>query len=297
MTETTEGAIGSKQESGGLGLAMAVLGALIEDQSCRDESGISLAGALMVIDSDILGGGETRATTAGLLRYLKTCGLGEPVKMKLRGQGVLGYTRASLFEALEALRDRQATWQATPEYWLLGELVEFAGPHAEAVEQGEFCDHLKALAKERVPAQVKNFVGTNIRAWRATTLLERYIAVVSAQRGTDEHLAGSVRGHIFDAYRVSDAREAMERGTPLPVVVKTRAGGQEQPAPRRTTVVFDERTQEALDRTIELTGDRQTDVINKAIRVYSELREVSAGTGGVYCRQHSEAELERVRFL
>lgn len=66
---------------------------------------------------------------------------------------------------------------------------------------------------------------------------------------------------------------------------------------RRTTVNLTAAATGALDEAVSLTGDSQTDIINRALQVYTYMERVTRAGGAVYVREVEGSELERVRFL
>ena len=65
----------------------------------------------------------------------------------------------------------------------------------------------------------------------------------------------------------------------------------------RVTVNLTARSSRALSRTVELTGERKTDAINRALQLYELLEEVIEAGGSVYLRENEQAELERLRLF
>jgi hypothetical protein len=79
----------------------------------------------------------------------------------------------------------------------------------------------------------------------------------------------------------------------------TRAGGAGGSGLERVTVNLTTRSVEALESLVHLTGDTKTDVINKALQVYSYLQNLMNTGGALYVREGEGegAELERLRFF
>lgn len=62
----------------------------------------------------------------------------------------------------------------------------------------------------------------------------------------------------------------------------------------RLTVNLTDRASASLARAADLTGDTQTDVVNRALSVYVRLEEIRAAGGAVYVRQGLDETFEQL---
>ncbi|MGW1449636.1 hypothetical protein ACWCO3_15300 [Micromonospora sp. NPDC002411] len=65
----------------------------------------------------------------------------------------------------------------------------------------------------------------------------------------------------------------------------------------RVTVNLTPRSYSALERASELTGDNRTDTINRALLVYSLIKELSDQGGGSLTILNNDGEKERIHIL
>jgi hypothetical protein len=63
---------------------------------------------------------------------------------------------------------------------------------------------------------------------------------------------------------------------------------------RKITVNLTPRACAALDQAVKLTGDNQTDTLNRAIQVYAYIMNITQNDGDVYVRDAGHDELERL---
>lgn len=75
------------------------------------------------------------------------------------------------------------------------------------------------------------------------------------------------------------------------------AGGGGGSTLERVTVNLSPRSVRAMEQLVASTGDTKTDVINKALQVYSFIQEVMDEGGRLYTREAGSDELERLRFM
>jgi hypothetical protein len=66
---------------------------------------------------------------------------------------------------------------------------------------------------------------------------------------------------------------------------------------RRITVNLTPRACAALDQAVKLTGDSQTDTLNRAIQVYVYIMNVTQNGGDVYVRDKGQDELDRLLLV
>lgn len=65
----------------------------------------------------------------------------------------------------------------------------------------------------------------------------------------------------------------------------------------KVTVNLSQKTYEALERAASITGDTKTDVINKAVQLYSEVREAQNNGGGVWLQASEGTDPVKVRLF
>jgi hypothetical protein len=65
----------------------------------------------------------------------------------------------------------------------------------------------------------------------------------------------------------------------------------------RVTVNLTSRSTEALEGAVAITGDSQTDTINRALQVYAYLERILKDGGAVYTRDAPDQELVSLRFF
>ena len=65
----------------------------------------------------------------------------------------------------------------------------------------------------------------------------------------------------------------------------------------RVTVNLTARSTQALDELVELTGDTQTDTINRALQIYAHLERTARNGGSLYVRETTSSELVKLQFL
>ncbi|MER7370049.1 hypothetical protein [Nonomuraea wenchangensis] len=65
----------------------------------------------------------------------------------------------------------------------------------------------------------------------------------------------------------------------------------------RVTVNLNERSSRALDEVVALRGDTKTDIINRALQMYSLIEGILHSGGKIYVQEAGQTELERVRFF
>jgi hypothetical protein len=65
----------------------------------------------------------------------------------------------------------------------------------------------------------------------------------------------------------------------------------------RVTVNLSGRSVAALDALVQLTGDTKTDSINKALQVYSYVRQLMHDGGRLYARETPQGEAERLHIF
>ena len=66
---------------------------------------------------------------------------------------------------------------------------------------------------------------------------------------------------------------------------------------RRITVNLTPRSCAALDQAAKLTGDSQTDTLNRAVQVYAYVMNVTQNGGDLYVRDQGHDELERLLLV
>jgi hypothetical protein len=66
---------------------------------------------------------------------------------------------------------------------------------------------------------------------------------------------------------------------------------------RRITVNLTPRACAALDQAAKLTGDSQTDTLNRAIQIYAYVMNVTQNGGDLYVRDKGHDELERLLLV
>ena len=65
----------------------------------------------------------------------------------------------------------------------------------------------------------------------------------------------------------------------------------------KVTVNLTTRSVAALEKAVEVTGDSKTDVINKALQVYSFIQEQIDAGGALYVKDAGSDEAERLRIF
>ena len=65
----------------------------------------------------------------------------------------------------------------------------------------------------------------------------------------------------------------------------------------RVTVNLTERSSRALEEVAGHRGETKTDVINRALQMYSLIERILQSGGKVYVQEAGQSELERVRFF
>lgn len=79
---------------------------------------------------------------------------------------------------------------------------------------------------------------------------------------------------------------------------RTNHGGRGGGSPlERVTVNLTPRTSEALEQLAQITGESKTDMINKALQVFSYLQQLQRDGGAVYVREPGSKEVERLKIF
>jgi hypothetical protein len=239
---------------------------------------ISHERALRAVNDTRLGLGSY--SSDGLADILRACGVEEQGPIGVEGHG--SYSIHDLKDALAESVGRGLFAEAAGQIVarrLLEALLEMAGPQDEAILRDEALDYL---------CQQELVGDTSLHRTDAQQTLARYVPTTHVSRGGSHH----------PGYALSDVREALERGTELPVKVSSPEPA-ETPSRslERVTLNLSAKTQEALTSGVALTGDTKTDVINKGVQVYERLLRSIEDGAVLYIRETPDGELERVRFF
>src|SRR4051794_21986450 len=103
--------------------------------------------------------------------------------------------------------------------------------------------------------------------------------------------------HRMSAHRRS--RSKMSATTEMDTSFRNPDGEapESRPSSQRVTVNLSGLTVLALSLVTGITGDTKTDVINKSLQFYADIKKIIDKGGAVYIREPGETEVERVKIF